>query len=210
MEHIISEQQGARVFKVGSRDRDGHSCSGWEPNFVSFATVSVVLIDEDIFIRLNDPESKELLAEAPVTHPINICVERVIDSSRFYVLRIVDRASSRHAYVGLGFADRSASFEFMATITDNLQHSKNLNKNNVELENQDFSLKSDSKISIGSFTGNPERKPAQKQSGGFMAPPPVSKRSRRRNVQRTVSEQPQATVPVEKPAVKSDDLLSFL
>lgn len=45
----------------------------------------------------------ELFAECPVPtdhRPLLTAVEPVVDSSRYFVLRIVDRDSQRHAFIG--------------------------------------------------------------------------------------------------------------
>ena len=39
-------------------------------------------------------------------------VEPAADSSRNFVLRLVDSTTGRHAFVGLSFADRSEAFDF--------------------------------------------------------------------------------------------------
>ncbi|MGA1523509.1 MAG: DUF1681 domain-containing protein, partial [Planctomycetota bacterium] len=50
----------------------------------------------------------ELFAECPLPNdaPVSTAVEPVIDSSRYFVLRVVDDASGRHAFLGLGFQDQ--------------------------------------------------------------------------------------------------------
>lgn len=56
----------------------------------------------------------------PTPHPQ--AVEPVIDSSRYYVLKIVDRDSGRHAFVGLGFRQREAASEFCAVLHDHIHY----------------------------------------------------------------------------------------
>ena len=61
-------------------------------------------------IRLLE-ENGELFAECPLPPdaPVNACCEPVVDSSRYYVLRLVDETTKRHAYLGLGFSSRDGA-----------------------------------------------------------------------------------------------------
>ncbi|RMZ57072.1 hypothetical protein APUTEX25_002304, partial [Auxenochlorella protothecoides] len=49
-------------------------------------------------------------------------VEPVIDSSRYFVLKIVDRDSGRHAFIGLGFREREKASDFNATLHEHMQY----------------------------------------------------------------------------------------
>ena len=42
----------------------------------------------------------------------NAVVEAASDSSRNFVLRLVDPSSGRHAFIGASFAERSHAFDF--------------------------------------------------------------------------------------------------
>ena len=66
------------------------------------------------------PCAGELFAEAPLPRdtPVSTAVEAVIDSSRYFVLRVVDAASGRHAFLGLGFRERDAASDFRLTLSD--------------------------------------------------------------------------------------------
>lgn len=60
-------------------------------------------------VRLYDSQSGELFAECPLepSVPIAAALEPVVDSSRYFVCRVADAASGRHAFVGLGFQARA-------------------------------------------------------------------------------------------------------
>lgn len=74
------------------------------------------------YIRLEDPEKGELWAECPVTRPLHTCVERVIDSSRYFVIRVVDPETGKHAFIGLGFGERDVAADFNASLMDHVKY----------------------------------------------------------------------------------------
>lgn len=66
-------------------------------------------------LLLEDSTSGELFATA-VYDSNGKGVEQVVDSSRFFVIRVVD--GERHAYLGMGFQERSESFDFNIALQD--------------------------------------------------------------------------------------------
>ncbi|KAG2452351.1 hypothetical protein HYH02_003374 [Chlamydomonas schloesseri] len=68
-----------------------------------------------MIVRLSDQESAELFAECPLPDdgtPLTTAVEPVVDSSRYFVLRVVDKETSKHAFIGLGFRERTDASGF--------------------------------------------------------------------------------------------------
>jgi hypothetical protein len=59
------------------------------------------------YVRLEDDATGELFAECPLPTdgtPLTTAVEPVVDSSRYFVARVADRADPRkHAFIGVGF-----------------------------------------------------------------------------------------------------------
>ncbi|CAA7271587.1 unnamed protein product [Cyclocybe aegerita] len=74
-------------------------------------------------LHLEDAQTGELFAKAEydVARP---CVEAVLDSSRYFVVRIED--AGKKAYIGLGFAERSDSFDFNVALQDYTKRRKAL------------------------------------------------------------------------------------
>ncbi|KAJ3198981.1 hypothetical protein HDU82_000819 [Entophlyctis luteolus] len=94
----------------------------------------------------------ELFAACPYP-PDGSTVEPVLDSSRYFVLTLVDPGSGRKAYIGLGFVERSDAFDFNVALQDHAKRLKNAGKTpnvqaNASSPSIDFSLKDDQKFSI--------------------------------------------------------------
>lgn len=74
-------------------------------------------------LRLEDRGSGELFAACPVEQFPGMSVEPVTDSSRYFVICIKDD-TGRKAYIGIGFSDRSDSFDLNVALQDHFKQVK--------------------------------------------------------------------------------------
>lgn len=112
-------------------------------------------------ILLEDPNDGSLFAAAPYTDPS--AVEHVLDSSRFFVLRVV--GEGRKATLGIGFEDRSDAFDFGVALQEAQKLTAASSSNNSVSSSasaseqaetpRDYSLKPGQTISV-----NTRRRPA--------------------------------------------------
>lgn len=93
-------------------------------------------------IKLEDKNSGGLYAQCPVETYPSVAVEAVTDSSRYFVLRIVGEGG-RQAYIGVGFQDRSDSFDLNVALQDHFKWVKNQEQIEKEKETpkQELDLK---------------------------------------------------------------------
>lgn len=66
----------------------------------------VVAIRDELFVRMTDVETGALFAECPLPSDgtsLTTAVEPVVDSSCYFVVRVVDKETNNHAFIGLGF-----------------------------------------------------------------------------------------------------------
>ncbi|POM57550.1 Adaptin ear-binding coat-associated protein 1 NECAP-1 [Phytophthora palmivora] len=116
----------------------GHSTPAWT------GRLQVSSVGEDAVIELKDPNTGALFAACPIK-------AGVVDSSRYFVLRAVDRVSGRHAFIGIAFNNRSDAFDFNVAIDD---FSKELKREKTQMETTttappvDYSLKEGQTIRI--------------------------------------------------------------
>ncbi|CAD6237864.1 unnamed protein product [Miscanthus lutarioriparius] len=89
--------------------------------------LKVVSKGEECIIKLEDKNTGELYARAFLREGEPHPVEPVIDSSRYFVLRVEENIGGRqrHAFIGLGFRERPEAYDFQAALHD---HMKYLNK----------------------------------------------------------------------------------
>eukprot|EP00055_Hartaetosiga_balthica_P000459 m.136633 g.136633 ORF g.136633 m.136633 type:complete len:266 (+) comp10788_c0_seq1:193-990(+) len=93
-------------------------------------------------------EKGALFAEVPIQgDEVDRAVESVVDSSRYFVVRVAHQG--KHAFLGVGFKDRAESFDFNVALQD---FKKSLHKQKESSEpyhsKYDFSLKEGEKIKI--------------------------------------------------------------
>lgn len=131
-------------------------------------------------ILLEDPSSGQLFAAAPYTSPA--AVEQVLDSSRFFAVRVVGDGGMK-AVLGIGFEERSEAFDFGVALQEVRKVQgmdkdatpagarKTSGKGIVEEkvpDKTDFSLKEGQTITV-SIGGRGRR---QKENSDGSAPPP--------------------------------------
>lgn len=133
------------------------------------------------FIKLEDKNSGELFAQAPVEQYPGCAVESVTDSSRYFVVRIQDD-NGRHAFIGVGFADRGDSFDFNVALQDHFKWVKQESELAKQEATQstapplDLGFKEGQTIKIS--IGNVKKKDGAKSrpaAGGLLPPPPGAK-----------------------------------
>ena len=95
----------------------GYRASDWDVDKSLWTgRLRIIEFKRECFIQLEDASTGELFASCPYSSPN--AVEQVSDSSRYFVLRIVDKSSGQHAFIGIGFPERSWAFDFQVALQD--------------------------------------------------------------------------------------------
>ncbi|PRP86708.1 hypothetical protein PROFUN_02857 [Planoprotostelium fungivorum] len=172
------------VYKIPIRGATGFKAADWDlPNPLWTGRLTVKSKGQQAFVKLEDSSTGEIFAVCPV---YEAAVEPVNDSSRYYVLKIED-GQKRHAFIGLGFSERSEAFDFSAALQDHarfIKQEKDAEKAVANLSSQpavDYSLKQGEKITINMANAPTRTRPAAPAGGnssgfsGLLPPPPGSK-----------------------------------
>ncbi|KAJ4849270.1 hypothetical protein Tsubulata_018527 [Turnera subulata] len=86
--------------------------------------LKVISKGEECIIRLEDKSTGELYARAFLRDGEPHPVEPVIDSSRYFVLRVEENIDGRlrHAFIGIGFRERTEAYDFQAALHDHMKY----------------------------------------------------------------------------------------
>ncbi|KAJ8639239.1 hypothetical protein MRB53_015933 [Persea americana] len=125
-EHTLLVVREVSVYKIPPRSTSGgYKCGEWlQSDKIWSGRLRVVSCKERCEIRLEDPNSGELFAACFVLPgQRENSVETVLDSSRYFVLKIEDGAG-KHAFIGLGFAERNEAFDFNVALSDHEKYVK--------------------------------------------------------------------------------------
>ncbi|OAD58653.1 hypothetical protein WN48_10537 [Eufriesea mexicana] len=125
-ESVLLVKSEVFVFKIPPRSTNrGYRAADWnlqEPTWTG--CMRLVSQGDSITIKLEDKVTRELFAKCPIEQYPGIAVEPVTDSSRYFVLRIQDD-NGRSAFIGVGFLDRSDSFDLNVALQDHFKWLRN-------------------------------------------------------------------------------------
>jgi len=105
-----------------------HRAADWkldQPNYI--CRLKIISKGDQCLIRLEDRNSGQHFATCPVESYPSIAVENVEDSTRYFVIR-VQSDNGQHAFLGMGFNDRSDSFDFNVALQDHFKYLKQARK----------------------------------------------------------------------------------
>jgi hypothetical protein len=112
LESVLFIAREVMVYKIPPRTSTlGHKADSWNNapdsliwrgrlRIIETSTLGDDATASQVALRLEDGSSGDLFASCPYTDPE--AVEPVIDSSRYFVLRVIDPASQQKAFLGLG------------------------------------------------------------------------------------------------------------
>nr|CAG4647488.1 EOG090X0G5X [Megafenestra aurita]SVE92721.1 EOG090X0G5X [Megafenestra aurita] len=182
-EAILLVKQEVFVFKIPPRTSNrGYRAADWNlaaPDWTG--RMRLLAKGTECILKLEDKVTGELFAKCPVDQYPGIAIEAVSDSSRYFVVRIQDD-SGRAAFIGVGFADRSDSFDLNVALQDHfkwVKQSQDIEKEGTSEETAkprlDLSFKAGETIKInmkiGKKDGDSAVKPKAKTQGGLPPPP---------------------------------------
>jgi len=147
IERVRATIKNAHVFKLPPRQTVSVGWRGadWKEK-VWQGTVKVVERGDMTAILLVDRTKGSIFAVCPVKEG---AVDRCIDSSRYFVLRI-ENASGRHMFIGVAFNERSDAFDFNTALEDS-RREKEYESNPTPVftgPSKDYSIKEGQKIHV--------------------------------------------------------------
>ncbi|KAF7969527.1 hypothetical protein HWV62_26282 [Athelia sp. TMB] len=125
IESILYIAREVSVYKIPPlKANEGHRAGEWGDLAQPLWKGRLRFIDKGskgAALMFEDGTTGELFAKADYD-PMKPAVEAVIDSSRYFVVRVED--AGKKAYIGMGFAERSDSFDFNVAIQDYTKRAK--------------------------------------------------------------------------------------
>ncbi|KAM3621145.1 uncharacterized protein V6R79_006706 [Siganus canaliculatus] len=183
-ESMLCVKPEVHVYRIPPRATNrGYRAADWKLDEPTWSgRMKITAKGKMAFIKLEDKNTGELFAQAPVEQYPGLAVEAVTDSSRYFVIRIED-GNGRHAFIGLGFADRGDSFDFNVALQDHFKWVKQegelakLGATESAAPKLDLSFKEGQtiKISIGNIKKKEAGGKARPMGGGLLPPPPGAK-----------------------------------
>ncbi|EJD53141.1 adaptin ear-binding coat-associated protein 1 NECAP-1 [Auricularia subglabra TFB-10046 SS5] len=120
IESIIYMCREVSVYKIPPRTKnEGYKAQEWGDLAAPLwkGRLRLIELSKGVTIQLEDATTGKYAVFAQSPYNVqNRSVEAVLDSSRYFVLRVED--NGRKAYIGLGFAERPDAFDFNVALQD--------------------------------------------------------------------------------------------
>ncbi|KAI0690583.1 adaptin ear-binding coat-associated protein 1 NECAP-1 [Cytidiella melzeri] len=118
IESVLYIGREVSVFKIPPlKTNEGHRAQDWgdlgQPLWKG--RLRIIERSAGVSIQFEDSTTGELFAKADYD-PAKPSVEAVLDSSRYFIVRVED--NGRRAYIGMGFLERTDSFDFNVALQD--------------------------------------------------------------------------------------------
>ena len=173
-ERTLCQLPQCHVFKIPARSTAaGHRAADWptEPQWTG--KVKVVAKGKMAAVFLLNRDDNKVFACCPVTD--DAAVERVVDSGRYFVLRITN-PQGKHAFIGIAFNERNDAFDFNVALSE---HKASVERQDKPVEVAaslgNLTLGEGQKIKLKGLGGNSTSTKEKKVGGGgafVLAPPP--------------------------------------
>jgi len=180
IERCLLVKQEVFVYKIPPRQSArGYRAADWSltsPDWTG--RLRIMEANKKVRLKLEDKGSGELFAACPVDAYPGAAVEAVTDSSRYFVIKIVDEGG-RSAFIGMGFSDRADSFDLNVTLQDHFQGVKKEEKISQESHEPqpqlDLAFKEGQtiKVNINIPKGDKVKTAKTRTVGGILPPPPA-------------------------------------
>jgi len=191
------------VFKIPPRrTAKGHYAADWENCEIWSGRCKVIGKGQICEVILEDTDSGDVFATCRVSTDENgpTAIEKVVDSSRYFVLRIENQGS--HAFIGIGFGERSEAFDFNVALQDHKKYLKRAQSTFVEDKDTDkYKWKDEAQIKVNFKVKKNSRSKKSKtkknrssgvqggkpSGGGLLMPPPKSSKHHKKHANSTSS-----------------------
>ena len=191
------------VYKIPPRNTGmGYRAAGWT-NQIWMGSLSVVLRGKSCYVELID-DNKKVFASTMIREDGPSVIEPVLDSSRYFVMRI--EKDRKKAYIGVGFQERSEALDFKIALQE---YKKYLDEPEYEedSEEQDYSLQEGETLHVDVAIKNKKRHNKRKvedaievDENGTLAPPPETGHRRRARGSRRRAAEEEEAAPAAAPA----------
>ncbi|XP_017490258.1 PREDICTED: NECAP-like protein CG9132 [Rhagoletis zephyria] len=122
-ERVLLVKPEVQVYRIPPRTTNrAYRASDWSLDAPDWACrLRLIAKGSECFIKLDEKSTGQFFGQCPIDKYPGTAIESVSDSSRYFVLKLVNEQTKRTAFVGIGFVDRSDSFDLNVALQDHFK-----------------------------------------------------------------------------------------